>query len=117
VLLPGDISGTIEREVAPWLMPAAFRLLKVPHHGSASSSTPAFLAAARPTVAILTVGRGTVIARDVVARYRDAEVTLIRTDAEGAVTFSTDGTHATIRTFKGACRGFPLIPVRTVRQP
>jgi competence protein ComEC len=112
VLLPGDISGAIEREVAPWLTPAAIRLLKVPHHGSASSSTPEFLAAARPTVAVLTVGRGTVIARDVVARYRDADVILIRTDAEGAVTFSTDGTHAAIRTFKGGCRCFPPAPVR-----
>jgi competence protein ComEC len=117
VLLPGDISGDIEREVAPRLTPAAFRLLKVPHHGSASSSTPGFLAAARPAVAILTVGRGTIVARDVVERYHDAGATLIRTDAEGAVTFSTDGTHATIRTFKGGCWSFRPAPVRAVRRP
>jgi competence protein ComEC len=102
VLLPGDISGEIERVVGPRLAPAAFRLLKVPHHGSASSSTRGFLSAARPDLAVLTVGRGTTIARDVIARYRDAGVTLLRTDSDGAVTMTTDGSSVEIRTFAGA---------------
>jgi competence protein ComEC len=102
VLLPGDISGEIEQVVGPRLAPAAFRLLKVPHHGSASSSTRGFLSAARPDVAVLTIGRGTTIARDVIARYRDAGVTLLRTDSDGAVTMTTDGSSVEIRTFAGA---------------
>ena len=117
VLLPGDIGGDVEREVSASLAPAAFRLLKVPHHGSASSSTRAFLDAARPSVAILTAGRTTALSRDLIARYQDRRVTVIRTDTEGAVTFSTDGTSAAIRTFRGACLGFPLPPAGCARRP
>ncbi|MBP1604081.1 MAG: ComEC family competence protein, partial [Acidobacteria bacterium] len=117
VLLPGDIGGDVEREVSASLAPAAFRLLKVPHHGSASSSTRAFLDAARPSVAILTAGRTTALSRDLIARYHDRRVNVVRTDTEGAVTFSTDGASAAIRTFRGACLGFPLPPAGCARRP
>ena len=55
VLLTGDIERDAEADLAPRLGHAD--VLKIPHHGSLTSSTPAFLAALRPTVAIASAGR------------------------------------------------------------
>ena len=40
MLLPGDIGREVEGRVADALDRATFRIVKVPHHGSAGSSTP-----------------------------------------------------------------------------
>jgi competence protein ComEC len=117
ILLPGDIGADVERMLAPRLTPAHFRLLKVPHHGSASSSTRPFLAAARPDVAVLTAGRGTVVARDVLARYEEVSAALLRTDVDGAVTIKTDGAGVDIRTFSGARRTFQVAPAIPSARP
>ena len=57
-LLPGDIGRHIEARLAK-LPPAAIRtdVLLVPHHGSESSSSLDFLAATRPRIGLLAVGR------------------------------------------------------------
>lgn len=104
VLLPGDISREVERALAPRLAPSGLRILKVPHHGSSSSSSALFLGAVRPDLAVLTVGRGTFVAREVLAAYRAAGATLFRTDRDGAVTIETDGETVDIRTFAGTHR-------------
>jgi competence protein ComEC len=75
-------------------------LLKVGHHGSATSSSPEFLAAVKPRYAVVSVGfynkfklpRG-----DVMERYADAHISTYRTDLSGAVTFYLDGTHVRAR--------------------
>ena len=46
IVLAGDIGREAEREVAPRLSPSPLRVLKVPHHGSLTSSSWAFIAAA-----------------------------------------------------------------------
>jgi len=68
--------------------------LKVPHHGSRSSSTPALLARTAARVAIVSVGDHSRFGHphpEIVARYQAAGVVLLRTDRDGAVTLSTDG--------------------------
>ena len=69
-------------------------MLKVPHHGSRTSSSEAFLRAVAPRVAIFSVQRESRFGHPhpgVVARYQALGVHVWRTDDNGAVTVSTDG--------------------------
>lgn len=88
-------SGDVGNEAEAALVSSGERLrvdvLKVPHHGSRHSSTPAFVQAARPRLAVVSVGKGNPYrqpAEDVVARYRDAGADVYRTDRHGAVTLT-----------------------------
>jgi competence protein ComEC len=87
LLLPGDVEGGVERRLVRRLG-AALRadVLVVPHHGSASSSTPAFLDAVRPRVAIVSSGHRNRFrhpAPVVVARYRERGIALHDTACGG----------------------------------
>jgi competence protein ComEC len=89
VLLTGDIERAAERELllrAPALLPAD--ALIVPHHGSATSSTPEFVKQVAPRHAVFAVGHHNRFGHpreEVLARYRDAGSELLRTDTGGAI--------------------------------
>jgi competence protein ComEC len=107
VLLPGDISSTIERQILPQLAPARTRLLKVAHHGSRTSTSPELLAAWPPDVAVISAGRGNTFghpAPDVVQRLEASGAAIYRTDQDGQVTIETDGQAVSVRTFVGERR-------------
>ncbi len=94
VLLTGDIEERTERELLEADLDLRAFLLKVPHHGSSTSSGPAFLDAVGPTVAVLSAGAGNPFgfpSREVVKRYRRRGILLFRTDLDGALRFETDG--------------------------
>jgi competence protein ComEC len=98
-LLTGDIEAAGEDALGG--VPA--QVLKVPHHGSRSSSTPRFVAAVSPRIAVVSVGHANRFGHphpDVVDRYARAGVWLLRTDRDGAVTVSTDGERVFVRTFR-----------------
>lgn len=87
VLLVGDIEKAQEAVLAR--TPEAIRadLLLVPHHGSRTSSTDAFLAAVQPSVALVQAGyrnRFGHPAADVVARYARRRIALFASAACGA---------------------------------
>jgi competence protein ComEC len=70
-------------------------VLKVAHHGSASSTAEALLAAVRPRFAVISVGTRNVYGHprpEVLRRLQNAHVTTYRTDTEGATSFFLDGT-------------------------
>ena len=93
VVLPGDIGRRVETELSEEMPSAPFRVLKVPHHGSRTSSSAEFIAALRPRVAVVSAGRPNRFghpAPDVVRRYQDAGVLLLHT-ANGAISLCTDG--------------------------
>jgi competence protein ComEC len=56
-VLAGDIGKAVERDLVPRLRRAPLRVLKVPHHGSLTSSTPEFLRALHPQIAVFSAGR------------------------------------------------------------
>jgi competence protein ComEC len=63
-------------------------VLVVPHHGSRTSSTPAFVASVSPSVALISAGwrnRFRQPAPEVVARYRARGAAILRTDLHGAL--------------------------------
>ncbi len=101
VVLPGDIGRDVERALASQIEPAALRVLKVPHHGSSTSSSSELVAALKPDLVVLSAGTTTRVSDDVLRRYRDAGATLYRTDVHGAVTLETDGHSVTVNTVTG----------------
>ncbi len=100
----GDIGRDVERTIASSFARAPIRILKVPHHGSATSSSQAFLDALRPDIAVISAGRGNPFghpAASVLERYRNIGAAIYRTDQDGAVTVETDGISVRVLTFKG----------------
>jgi competence protein ComEC len=100
----GDIGREVERAIAPGFARAPVRILKVPHHGSASSSSQLFLDALRPDIAVISAGRGNPFGHPVPAvldRYRDIGAAIYRTDHDGAITVETDGASVWVKTFTG----------------
>jgi competence protein ComEC len=94
VILPGDIGREGEQAVLPFVAPAGITVLKAPHHGSATSSTPAFLSALDPDVVIFSAGRANRFGHPhpaVVARYRERGTRMLSTAEDGAVILDTDG--------------------------
>jgi competence protein ComEC len=114
VLLTGDIGQASERELA--VAPARLRVVKVPHHGSLTSSGEAFVARIRPTVVVASAGRANHFGHPVpvvLERYRAAGATVYRTDRDGAVEVVSDGFGLMVRTF-GAGRWGPFVSARLV---
>ncbi len=104
VLFTGDVGERVEASLAASLPPAPLRLVKVAHHGSATSSSEAFVNAIRPAVAVVSVGRGNRFghpAPDVIARYRATGAAIFRTDQDGAIAVDSDGASLRVRTFFG----------------
>jgi competence protein ComEC len=104
VVLTGDIGRETERAIAPQLPPAGIRVLKVPHHGSLTSSSRDFLDRLAPRVAIISAGRHNPFghpAPDVVKRYQDIGAQIFRTDQDGAVMLDTDGYSVKVASIAG----------------
>jgi competence protein ComEC len=98
-LLPGDIEA--ERE--SWLARReALRstVLVAPHHGSRTSSSPAFLAAVAPRCVVFSSDEGPrgLAHPAVVARYREAGARVFHTGDDGMVSLITDGRDLQVRT-------------------
>ncbi|MBI3932415.1 MAG: DNA internalization-related competence protein ComEC/Rec2 [Acidobacteria bacterium] len=99
MLLTGDAEAGGEAFLGA--LPSA--VLKVPHHGSRTSSTAAFVAGVAPRVAIVSVGQRSRFGHphaEVLERYVRQGVRVFRTDLDGAVTVATDGTTVWVRTFR-----------------
>lgn len=105
----GDTSflftGDIEKEAEQTLLTKGDELkstiLKVPHHGSLTSSTAEFLNKVRPEKAVFSVGYNNRFGfpkEAVLKRYKDIGTGIYRTDRDGAITASADG--ANTRLFK-----------------
>jgi competence protein ComEC len=72
-------------------------VLLVPHHGSKTSSTPAFIDAVAPRVAVVQAAYRSRFghpAAEVLARYRQRSITLVRSDACGAWTWHAGASTA-----------------------
>jgi len=99
VLLTGDIEAPQERAlVANAKTALRADVLLAPHHGSGTSSTGAFLDAVKPRLALFQVGyrnRYRHPKAEVVERYHQRGIAVLRTDRSGAVSLQID--HAGIK--------------------
>jgi competence protein ComEC len=76
-------------------------VLRLGHHGSSTSTTPDFLAAVSPSVAIFSAGVGNRYGHpheEVVARVTGRGIALYGTATHGTVTVVTDGVTFDVRT-------------------
>jgi competence protein ComEC len=97
--------GDAEREEERWLLEHAAELLradvlKVGHHGSSTSSTPEFLDAVRPRIALVSVGAGNTYGHpspNIMAALTERGAEVVRTDRVGTVIVETDGRVVRLR--------------------
>jgi competence protein ComEC len=93
------LTGDAERGEEAWLVERAgpslrADVLKVGHHGSATSTTPPFLAAVRPRLAVISVGAANLYghpAPETLRALAAAGAQVLRTDKLGSIVVSTDG--------------------------
>ncbi|MEE9162978.1 MAG: DNA internalization-related competence protein ComEC/Rec2, partial [Candidatus Neomarinimicrobiota bacterium] len=92
LLLTGDAERPVERRLLSYGEVLRSDWLKVGHHGSATSSTVAFLKAARPKGAVVSVGRGNLYRHpspEVLDRLHEVAPVVHRTDTQGALVLRT----------------------------
>ncbi|MBN1756413.1 DNA internalization-related competence protein ComEC/Rec2 [bacterium] len=69
-------------------------LIKIPHHGSRTSSSASFLSLVNPQAAVISVGRANRFKHpspEVIARLDSLQIPVYRTDHDGAIMVTTDG--------------------------
>jgi competence protein ComEC len=117
MLFPGDA----EEEVDPQLLAAGLAqrlgpqldLLKVAHHGSRTATTQALLDALHPRVAVISVGADNDYghpAPETLARLEQSGAQVFRTDLDGSVEITTDGTDLLAHADKNRRPPVPTIP-------
>ena len=107
-ILTGDREAHGERDLLATGANLRCDVLKVGHHGSKTSSSPAWLRATRPALAVISAGVENRFGHphaEVVTRLRRAGARVARTDRDGAVVVRTDGRTWRAETFKS--RGAP----------
>jgi len=103
MLLTGDIFAEEERALVARGTDVDSDVLKVPHHGSDSSSTPVFLNAVSPAAGVISVGEGNRYGHphaEVLERLREFvdDGMLFLTAERGSVEFISDGETLWVRT-------------------
>jgi competence protein ComEC len=96
-----DAEATIEQEMLVNGYDLKADVLKVGHHGSSDSSTPEFLKAVSPTYAVISVGKRNDYGHPhqvTLDKLLSAGVRIRRTDIDGTVTITSDGSALTAST-------------------
>ena len=99
ILLASDVERVGELALVGSGAPLAATALKVPHHGSRTSSGPELLAAVRPIVALVSVGARNPYRHPdpaVLTRLTALGADIYRTDHDGALLLESDGRHLTV---------------------
>ncbi|MDX9767228.1 MAG: DNA internalization-related competence protein ComEC/Rec2, partial [Ectothiorhodospiraceae bacterium] len=97
LLLTGDIERLAEAAMLRERREAlAAEVMLIPHHGALTSSTPAFIDAVRPRLAVVSSGYGNRFGHprpEILALYRERDIPVLDTAREGAITlrFEVDG--------------------------
>ncbi len=121
-LFTGDLEREGERVLVQRDLPLHATVIKVPHHGSITSSSRLFVDAVSPSFAVISDGyhnRYHFPAREVVGRYRQAGAAVMRTDQLGAIGFEADGERIHVwtgRSLKPPPSLFPLPASETVEK-
>ncbi len=103
-LLTGDIEMEIEMQLNAYQTGLRSTVLKIPHHGSTTSSSQRFLEYVRPRFAVMQLGinnRFGFPERAITERYRSLEIPVHRTDLTGTARTFSDGNRIKVQPEKG----------------
>ncbi len=102
------LTGDVQQEIDPQLLANGIDgrqppvdVLKVAHHGSATATTQPFLDAVRPRIAFVSAGLGNPYghpAPSTIERLRGSGADVYRTDLDGTLAASSDGTDLQVTT-------------------
>lgn len=104
VLFTGDSEKGNEDELLSANADLDVDVLKVGHHGSRTSTSQAFLEAASPEIALISVGRDNSYShphQDVLDRLISAGARILRTDTDGDIVLFSDGESIRVSTGLG----------------
>lgn len=102
-LFAGDIEREGEERLNQYGDFLTSEVLKVPHHGSNTSSTESFLHYVNPNWAIISVGLYNKFdhpSPEVINRLQNSRVKILRTDQSGAVILQSDGKNINVINWK-----------------
>jgi competence protein ComEC len=102
LLLSGDVERKMEAEMLKDGAELRSDWLKVPHHGSKTSSTAPFLELVRAPYGVISVAENSPFGhphQEALDRLEQARVRVFRTDRDGAVGWSTDGRRVQLKVF------------------
>jgi len=91
-------------------------ILKVGHHGSSSSSSPLFIKAVGPKIAVICCGQGNKYGhphQETIALLQNLGIETYRTDLNGTILIKTDGIDYQIFTEKESIRAPPVVKTET----
>ena len=93
-LFTGDAEELVEIEVLRTGKNITANVLKASHHGSMTSSSPAFLEKVDPDYIVVTSGKGNdhnLPSPEILDRYKDTGTKVLLTEEMGSIVFSTNG--------------------------
>lgn len=100
-LMTGDLNNAGEEALLRTGYPLDAEILKVGHHGSSSSTSPAFLARVHPEMAIISVGADNPYGHphaETLDLLKRLGVTVFRTDLNGTIYVRSDGMSYSVKT-------------------
>jgi len=103
-LMTGDLEEEGEDALITSGYPLDAEILKVGHHGSSSSTSPAFLARVNPELGVIFAGADNPYGHphaETLALLKERGVTVYRTDHDGTIAVRTDGLSYSVKTGTG----------------
>ena len=100
-LFTGDSEAISEASILAAGFDQRYTVLKVGHHGSRTSTSPAYLEAIDPDLAVMSVGEGNRYDhphQETLDKLAAEGLTVYRTDLHGTVEITTDGVDYSVRT-------------------
>lgn len=117
----GDLGFAEEQELLAAGRVSPVTLLEVGHHGSAGSSSTEFLQALSPEVGVIQVGADNSYGhptQETLSRLGQVGMEVYRTDLQGEITVTTDGTSYRVRTERSGTTSPPVpVPGAEVPEP
>ncbi len=98
-IITGDAEKESELEMIEGNYDLETNVLKVGHHGSSTSSTDEFVKKVNPEYAIISVGKDNTYGhphKEVIDRYDEMGIDILRTDEIGDIVFVSDGNKITL---------------------
>jgi beta-lactamase superfamily II metal-dependent hydrolase len=95
-LFTGDAERPSEQDMLDAGSTVHANILKIGHHGSSTATTPEFLDAVNPAVAVISCGSVNSYGHpheEVLSLLTERDIQILRTDENGTIILSTDGTQ------------------------